>query len=86
MNYELFRTFVAKMKKLTIKLTKKRFLTGFAAVVLLLAVIRWIFPSVAEPRVIMHEIAEAVMPSSLQTNGRPHRIRLWLSEQICSIL
>ena len=75
MNYELFRTFVAKMKKLTIKLTKKRFLTGFAAVVLLLAVIRWIFPSVAEPRVILHEIAEAVMPTSFQTNGRPHRIR-----------
>ena len=75
MNYELFRTFVPKMKKLTIKLTKKRFLTGFAAVVLLLAVIRWIFPSVAEPRVIMHEIAEAVMPTSLQTSDRPHRIR-----------
>ena len=75
MNYELFRTFVPKMKKLTIKLTKKRFLTGFAAVVLLLAVIRWIFPSVAEPRVIMHEIAEAVMPTSLQTGDRPHRIR-----------
>ena len=75
MNYELFRTFVPKMKKLTIKLTKKRFLTGFAAVVLLLAVIRWIFPSVAEPRVILHEIAEAVMPTSLQTGDRPHRIR-----------
>ena len=75
MNYELFCTFVAKMKKLTIKLTKNRFLTGFAAVVLLLAIIRWIWPSVAEPRVILKEIAEAVGIAPLNHNGRPHKIR-----------
>ena len=75
MNYELFCTFVAKMKKITIKLTKKRFLAGFAGVVLLLAVVRWIWPSVAEPRVILKEIAEAVKATPLNHNGRPHKIR-----------
>ena len=38
------------MKKLTIKLTKKRFLAGFAAVVLLLAVIRLCFPGIVKER------------------------------------
>ena len=36
------------MRKITIKLTKKRFLTGFAAVVLLLAVVRLCFPGIAK--------------------------------------
>ena len=39
------------------KLTKKRYLEGFAAVVLLLAVVRWLFPFIAEPR------AAVAMPS-----------------------
>ena len=38
------------MKKLTVRLTKKTYLTGFMAVVLLLACIRWIFPGIAESR------------------------------------
>ena len=75
MNYELFCTFVAKMKKFTIKLTKKHFLTGFAAVVLLLAIVRWIWPSVAEPRIILNEIAEIIEATPLNPNGRPHKIR-----------
>ena len=32
------------------RLTKKTYLLGFIVVVLLLAVVRWVFPSVAEPR------------------------------------
>ena len=69
-----FCTFVAKMKKISFNLTKKRFLTGFAAVVLLLAIVRWIWPSVAEPRMIIKEIAEVVkgMP---EIKNRPHKIR-----------
>jgi len=38
------------MKKLPIKLTKKTYLMGFMATVLFLACIRWLFPSIAEPR------------------------------------
>lgn len=38
------------MKKLPIKLSKKTYLIGFLAVVLILACIRWLFPSVAESR------------------------------------
>ena len=45
-----FCTFVAKMKKNTIKLTKKSFLTGFAAVVLFLALMRLCFPGIAKER------------------------------------
>ena len=63
------------MRKISIKLTKKRFLTGFAAVVLLLAVVRWIWPSVAEPRGIIEKITEAIEASPVQQKGRPHRIR-----------
>ena len=63
------------MRKISIKLTKKRFLTGFAAVVLLLAVVRWIWPSVAEPRGVLEKITEAIGASPLPQKGRPHRIR-----------
>ena len=63
------------MRKIAFKLTKKRFLAGFAAVVLVLAVVRWIWPSVAEPRVIIKEIAEAIEAIPLNHNGRPHKIR-----------
>ena len=45
-----FCTFVAKMKKNTIKLTKKSFLTGFAAVVIFLALVRLCFPGIAKER------------------------------------
>ena len=76
MNYELFCTFVAKMRKITIKLTKKGFLTGFAVVVLLLAVVRWIWPSVAGPQDITEEeTVDVVKATPLNNSGRPHRIR-----------
>ena len=48
MNSELFRTFVPEMNKFSMKLTKKTFLMGFTGMVLVLAGIRWTFPSVAE--------------------------------------
>ena len=47
------------MKKLPIKLTKKTYLMGFIVVVLLLACIRWAFPSVAESRVVSVSPLEA---------------------------
>ncbi len=74
-NMNFFCTFAAKMKKISLKLSKNRFLAGFAAVVCLLAVVRWIWPSVAEPRETPEEVqytAEAPQPSY---TGRPHRIR-----------
>lgn len=63
------------MRKITIKLTKKRFLTGFVVVVLLLAGVRWIWPSVAEPRVIIQDIAKVVISPTPTDTRRPHRIR-----------
>lgn len=63
------------MRKITIKLTKKRFLTGFVVVVLLLAGVRWIWPSVAEPRVIIQDIAKVVISPTPTDTKRPHRIR-----------
>jgi hypothetical protein len=62
------------MRKITIKLTKKSFLAGFAVVVLLLAVVRWIWPSVAESRIMLQEIAEAVIHVAPDDTKRPHRI------------
>lgn len=63
------------MRKITIKLTKKRFLTGFVVVVLLLAGVRWIWPSVAESRVIIQDIAKVVISPTPTDTRRPHRIR-----------
>jgi len=71
------------MRKISFKLTKKSFLTGFAAVVLLLAAVRWLWPSVAAPQAIVEDEAVAVVettpqdhPSTpLNQGGRPHRIR-----------
>ena len=57
------------------KLTKKRYLRGFLAVTLLLAVVRWSFPGVAggEPLVTPDSIADE--PSVAETIlQRPHRI------------
>ena len=62
------------MRKITIKLTKKSFLAGFAVVVLLLAVVRWIWPSVAESRIMLQEISEAVIHVAPDDTKRPHRI------------
>ena len=45
---EKFVNFAPQMRKLPIKLTKKTYLMGFIIVVLILACIRWTFPSVAE--------------------------------------
>ena len=70
------------MRKITIKLTKKRFLTGFAAVVLLLAVIRLCFPGVAGERKVesgewKENTSADISPSSFHSPLSPkkHRIR-----------
>lgn len=71
------------MRKITIKLTKKRFLTGFAAVVLLLAVIRLCFPGIAgerrEERGMRNEecLQQEYSPSTLHSpfSSKKHRIR-----------
>lgn len=64
------------------KLTKKRYLLGFAAVVILLACIRWTFPEVAAPRVhqpsadAIAPIKEVHAPKAPQPrNQKRHRIR-----------
>ena len=67
------------MKKLPIKLSKKTYLIGFLAVVLILACIRWLFPSVAESRgvsVVPMEASKTENPIiSYKTAGVPkHRI------------
>ena len=57
------------------KLTKKRYLRGFLAVTLLLAVVRWSFPGVAggEPLVTPDSIADET-PIAETILQRPHRI------------
>ena len=65
------------------KLTKKRYLQGFAVVVILLAIVRWVFPGVAAP--VTHgdpdtlsapEISGTpVTPITPVTSGHKHRIR-----------
>jgi hypothetical protein len=63
------------MKKLTVRLTKKTYLTGFMAVVLLLACIRWIFPGIAEPRATDTDVYTEDVTSSLnKTGSKAHRI------------
>lgn len=60
------------------KLTKNRYLSCFAAVVLLLAIIRWAFPSVAQPRVASPSADTAAVAKSTPVTHRsslkPHRI------------
>lgn len=70
------------MRKITIKLTKKRFLTGFAAVVLLLAVIRLCFPGVAGERKVesgewKENTSADISPFSFHSplSSKKHRIR-----------
>ena len=57
------------------KLTKKRYLRGFLAVTLLLAVVRWSFPGVAggEPLIAPDSIADET-PVAETILQRPHRI------------
>ena len=55
------------------KLTKKRYLIGFVAVVLLLACIRWAFPSVAQPNSSAGSTAESVERSQPQTQAQSQR-------------
>ena len=57
------------------KLTKKRYLRGFLAVTLLLAVVRWSFPGVAggEPLIAPDSIADET-PVAETILRRPHRI------------
>lgn len=50
------------------KLTKKRYLQGFLIVVILLACVRWVFPSVAAPK----KVADAD-PANLSGDTRPVR-------------
>ena len=69
------------MKKLPIKLTKKTYLTGFMAVVLLLACVRWAFPGVAS-----NKATSTTSPTnitSVTSSGIPHKIRSVASYQEC---
>jgi len=57
------------------KLTKKRYLRGFLAVTLLLAVVRWSFPSVAGSEPLIAPDSIAIEPSVAEViRPRPHRI------------
>jgi hypothetical protein len=65
------------MKNFSIKLTKKSFLRGFLVVVLLLAVIRWIFPSVAgdrHPESAAEDLYNSQLPTVNYQLDKPHRI------------
>ena len=63
------------MKKLTIRLTKKTYLTGFMAVVLLLACVRWAFPEVASAKASSTRSTSTTSITSLNSPARNHRIR-----------
>ena len=68
------------MKKLPIKLTKKTYQTGFMVVVLILACIRWAFPSIAEGVRTLSDFKDDTVTSYA---GMPHRIRSVASYQTC---
>ena len=59
------------------KLSKKRYLQGFIAVVVLLALVRWVFPGVAAPRASIASPAPPVtsQPSPVSSRQLPHKIR-----------
>ena len=59
------------------KLSKKRYLQGFIAVVVLLALVRWVFPGVAAPRTTIASPAPPVtsQPSPVSSRQLPHKIR-----------
>ena len=63
------------MKKLTIRLTKKTYLTGFMAVVLLLACVRWVFTGVASDKASSTSTTSTTSITSLNSPARNHRIR-----------
>ena len=69
------------MKKLPIKLTKKTYQTGFMVVVLILACIRWAFPSIA--RDTFSQIDFSDENCAISYAGRPHKIRSVASYQTC---
>ena len=69
------------MKKLPIKLTKKTFQTGFMVAVLILACIRWAFPSIA--RDTFSQIDFSDEDCAISYAGRPHKIRSVASYQTC---
>lgn len=59
------------------KLSKKRYLQGFIAVVVLLALVRWVFPGVAAPRTTIASPVPPVtsQPSPVSSRQLPHKIR-----------
>ena len=64
------------MRKLSMKLTKNQYLRYFAAVVLILALIRWTFPSVAEPRKTSSDLtlSDSIRTAENNVQSEPHRI------------
>ena len=81
MNYELFCNFAPQMKKLPFKLTKKTYQTGFLVVVLILACIRWAFPSIAEGTHSLLDYNDD--ESAISYAGMPHKIRSVPNYQTC---
>jgi hypothetical protein len=77
---EKIANFAPQMKKFTFKLTKKSYLRGFLIVVLLLAIVRWTFPSVAEDRYAETAAEDNRQPSTVNSqvsalnSQKPHRI------------
>ena len=75
------------MKKLPIKLTKKTYLTGFMATVLILACVRWAFPGVAESRGGVSNGSgdghSHLTASSTLNADTPHKIRSVASYKEC---
>ena len=65
------------MRKIAIKLTKKSFLTGFAAVVLFLALVRLCFPGIADSRNVEGETVNENTPAAdiSYSSKKHHRIR-----------
>ena len=68
------------MKKLPFKLTKKTYQTGFMVVVLILACIRWAFPSIAEGAQSLLDFEEEIATSYA---GMPHKVRSVPNYQTC---
>jgi len=81
MNYELFCNFAPQMKKIPFKLTKKTYQTGFLVVVLILACIRWVFPSIAEGAHSLKVFNDE--ESTISYAGMPHKISSVPNYQTC---
>ena len=69
------------MKKIPFKLTKKTYQTGFLVVVLILACIRWVFPSIAEGAHSLKVFNDE--ESTISYAGMPHKIRSVPNYQTC---